>query len=357
MSWVSDAWAWYVANTSTVNPVVGFIGGGALVWAAVRQARTATNRHYEQTRADQQRRLTESFSKAVEQLSSDKIEVRLGGIYTLERLAIEAIAQVRSHLWWQRLWYRNRPPPVDPVSDLYWTVMETLTAFVRERAKWQEEPAAEAASSELWQSNLRSDTPLRARPPTDIAAVLEVIGRRPEAGRAREAQRDWWLDLSETDLRGARLDEMHLEGASLWGACLDHASLLGTHLERACLNYAHLKNTTVWATNFESADFDGTHLEGASVLLGTNFKGAPLSQAFLDGVSLKETYGDGLTFLPQDIERPAHRLPEELDEPEEIVPRWRATWWRVAKYCRRLPGAALLGFRQSRRAAWLSREE
>jgi hypothetical protein len=31
--------------------------------------------------ADRQRRITESFSKAVEQLSSDKLEVRLGGIY------------------------------------------------------------------------------------------------------------------------------------------------------------------------------------------------------------------------------------------------------------------------------------
>ena len=69
--------------------------------AALRQARTATEvarianrqaeiaavRHEEQTRADLQRRVTETFSKAVEQLASEKIEVRLGGIYTLERLA------------------------------------------------------------------------------------------------------------------------------------------------------------------------------------------------------------------------------------------------------------------------------
>src|SRR5215472_8349439 len=108
MSWVSDAWGWYAANSDKVNPIVAGLGGAALVWAAVRQARTATRRHYEQTRADQQRRLTESFSKAVEQLSGDKIEARLGGIYTLERLAIEAITQVRPPPWWRRL-RRNRP--------------------------------------------------------------------------------------------------------------------------------------------------------------------------------------------------------------------------------------------------------
>jgi hypothetical protein len=133
MSWLSDAWDWYAANSDKINPIVAGLGGAALVWAAVRQARTATNRHYEQTRADQQRRLTESFSKAVEQLASDKIEARLGGIYTLERLAIEAIAQVQSPPWWKRL-HRNDISSADPVSDLYWTVMETLTAFVRERA-------------------------------------------------------------------------------------------------------------------------------------------------------------------------------------------------------------------------------
>src|ERR1700722_20102046 len=94
MSWLSDAWQLYADHSDKVNPIVAGLGGAALVWAAVRQARTATNRHYEQTRADQQRRLTESFSKAVEQLAHAKIEARLGGIYTLERLAIEAIAQV-----------------------------------------------------------------------------------------------------------------------------------------------------------------------------------------------------------------------------------------------------------------------
>ena len=44
-------------------------------------------RHFGQTDADYQRRITESFSKAVEQLGSDKLEVRLGGIYALRPTA------------------------------------------------------------------------------------------------------------------------------------------------------------------------------------------------------------------------------------------------------------------------------
>ena len=73
-------------------------------------AAVALVRHFAQTDADRQRRITESFSKAVEQLGSDKLEVRLGGIYSLERISKES-------------------------PDDYWTVMESLTAFVRERKR------------------------------------------------------------------------------------------------------------------------------------------------------------------------------------------------------------------------------
>ena len=55
------------------------------VVAGVSVAAVALVRHFAQTDADRQRRITESFAKAVEQLGSDKLEVRLGGIYSLER--------------------------------------------------------------------------------------------------------------------------------------------------------------------------------------------------------------------------------------------------------------------------------
>jgi hypothetical protein len=278
VSWISVAWDWYAAHSDKVNPIVAGLGGAALVWAAVRQARTATNRHYEQTRADQQRRLTESFSKAVEQLAHDKIEARLGGIYTLERLAIEAIAQVRRVPWWRRLLLRllrrNQPSPADPVSDLYWTVMETLTAFVRERARWKDpEPSAPEMTAPRQQ---------QPTPATDIAAVLEVLHRRSDAGRERELLRKWRLDLRMTDLRGANLTEAHLEGASLVLAHLEGASL-GGHLEGANLTEAHLEGASLGG-HLEGAELTGAHLEGAS--LGGHLEGAELTAAHLEGANL-----------------------------------------------------------------------
>lgn len=296
MSWVRDGWGWYVANTPTVNPIVGFFGGAALVWAAVRQARTATNRHYEQTRADLQRRLTESFSKAVEQLASDKIEARLGGIYTLERLAIEAIAQVRSPPWWQRLRRRNRPP-ADQVSDLYWTVMETLTAFVRERASWMESkpvtPPPGPQSEEVQPS---------PAPATDIAAVLAVIRRRPEAGRGREEDRGWRFNLRGTDLRGAHLSYAHLKEADLTSAHLEEAHLNNAYLEgttfsnahmaRAKLNGAHLLAADLLKANLQHAYLVDAHLEGAE-LGGAQLEEARLNRAHLEGAQLWDARLEG----------------------------------------------------------------
>ena len=73
--------------------------------------RTVLNRHEAQTETDRQRRITESFTKAVEQLAHQDIEVRLGGIYTLERISKKA--PMTTGLSW-------KPSPPSSVSALFW---------------------------------------------------------------------------------------------------------------------------------------------------------------------------------------------------------------------------------------------
>src|ERR1700727_2730789 len=51
-------------NAALVNPILAGIGATLLIYAAIRQAQTANSRHEAQTKADLQRRITESFSKA-----------------------------------------------------------------------------------------------------------------------------------------------------------------------------------------------------------------------------------------------------------------------------------------------------
>src|SRR5512132_2578847 len=107
----AGVWAGYVANRDNIVPIAAVLGAVTIAWAALRQAMTATLRHVAQTTADRERRITESFAKAGEQLGSDKLEIHLVGIYTLERISGESERE-------------------------YWPIMETLTAFVRERAPW-----------------------------------------------------------------------------------------------------------------------------------------------------------------------------------------------------------------------------
>jgi hypothetical protein len=77
----------------------------------------AWRRHLAQTKADTERRITESFSKAIEQLGSDKLEVRLGGIYTLERIACERRVSCTRFLWTRHCRSRNREEQRDGQRD------------------------------------------------------------------------------------------------------------------------------------------------------------------------------------------------------------------------------------------------
>jgi uncharacterized protein YjbI with pentapeptide repeats len=319
-------------------------GAALLAWAALRQAATANDRHQEQTHADRQRRIIESFSKAIEQLGSDKLEVRLGGIYALERISQES--------------------PQD-----YWTVMENLTAFVRERTQrtdaqrtvkpleqliaerayllWESAGRPEGHSEEFWREAAYWTPEIYGEPPaTDIAAVLTVIQRRVEGDRALEAQDERVLDFREAVLRradltrahlegailarahleGAMLVGVHFEGAGLMGANLEGALLYDAHLERADLRAArlqdaslheahlegawltgtHLEGARLSAAHLERANFDGAHLEGAS-LVGANLEGANLRGAEgLTQTQIDAAFGDTRTQLPEGLSRPAH---------------------------------------------------
>ncbi|HKX06411.1 MAG TPA: pentapeptide repeat-containing protein [Methylomirabilota bacterium] len=140
------------------------------------QMQVTSERNREELRLSLEGQVTERFTRAMEQLGSNTLAVRLGGIYALERIAKDSA--------------RDHGP-----------IMEVLTAFVRERAGWKgDQPLAEGTQPQTL--------------PTDIQAILTVIGRRVIDEQWKEPSR---LELSKTDLRGAHLRGAHLENASLNG--------------------------------------------------------------------------------------------------------------------------------------------
>lgn len=191
------------------------------------------------------RLVTERFAKAIELLGSDKLEVRLGGVYGLERLAKDS---------------RERDSS---------TILEVLCAYVREHAPW---PAPEPRGQALG-ADAEANGP--ARPATDVQAALTALGRRQRMdGEPALDLRITDLrgaDLVGADLRGALLFFAHLEGAYLWGG----AHLEGAHMEGACLDGARLMDV---------------YLRGAD-LRGVSLREADLSSAHLDGTDLSAATG------------------------------------------------------------------
>jgi len=198
--------------------------------------------------------LADRFTQAVDQLASENLELRLGGIYALERIARGAEAD-------------------------YWPVMEILTTYVRERAPWKE-------------SRPPSEEPPARKLAADIQAALTVLGRRERVYKTGE---DLRLDLRGTDLRRANLSGAHLEGAILSGAHLEEANLSGAHLEDAILRGTHLEKTYLSGASLERAFLGGAYLEGAVLTeasLGKAYlSGAHFGTANLLGADLTEAFG------------------------------------------------------------------
>ncbi|RSM39877.1 hypothetical protein DMA12_28680 [Amycolatopsis balhimycina DSM 5908] len=90
--WLFLAWSGEPTAPVRIDAVKTAFGVGAgaggvfALWLATRRQRTLELQLTETTRDLEERRVTELYTKAVEQLGSDKAPVRLGGLYALERL-------------------------------------------------------------------------------------------------------------------------------------------------------------------------------------------------------------------------------------------------------------------------------
>ena len=239
-------------RTTLLHGVAGLVllAGVLLVWRQSQLSREGQN--------------TERFTRAIDQLDYTKaVEVRLGGIYALERIARDS-----------------------PETD-HWPIMEVLTAYVREHAQWSEaKPGSEESSDEV-------------KPAVDIQAVLTVLGRRSQWFQNGELQ---CLDLRQTDLRRANLPSAHLEGASFGGAHLERANLGEAHLEGAALGGAHLERAYLFAAHLEGANLGGAHLERA-YLGGAHLEGANLFAAHLEGAYLPSAHLERASLGEAHLER------------------------------------------------------
>ncbi|NUK89724.1 pentapeptide repeat-containing protein [Streptomyces lunaelactis] len=198
-------------------------------------------------------------------LGDDAMDVRLGGIYALQRIMEDSP--------------RDQP-----------TVANVLTAYVRTHA--MKAPAKKATRPSV--PPAQSASPL----PADVFAALTVLSFRDPS-----------LDGAFTpDLRGTQLSRAELApvvsgsdaapryaqltGANLTGADLADANLTAAKLGGASLYGADLTGAILTRANLSDANLDGANLRSADLekakLVETTLVGAQMTNANLTGADLRD---------------------------------------------------------------------
>lgn len=227
-----------LANDTQSSVLQGLAGLLVVVGA------TATWRQVHISREGQ---ITDRFTRAVEQLGSPNIDIRIGGIYAIERIA------------------RNSVADRDAVQFL-------LAAFVRNHAPWPGETLpADVGNPVPYYDDGRSFL-MEVRAP-DVQTAMNVLGRRTPSRNEHN------LNLARTDLHG-----LTLEGARLTEANIRHANLSGAVLTKARLGHSDLGGAKLRGTHLQYA-----HLAGAN-MAGTDLRDADLSYADLRGAHLTNAH-------------------------------------------------------------------
>jgi hypothetical protein len=216
--------------------------------------------------------ITERFTRAVDQLGSQNADVRIGGIYALERIASNSAADRRA-------------------------IQFLLGAFVRNHAGW---PVGAADGPQHPTPAIDEHLPwMQVRAP-DIQAAMGALGRRPPAPAGQV------LYLSRVDLRGVQLDGARLTGVQMRYANLARAWLRGTQLDRCDLKATDLRRANLERAALTSANLTGTYLQGANLtaadLSDADLRGANLTDAILDHATLTGARADSTTLWPADVD-------------------------------------------------------
>ncbi len=233
--------------------------------------------------------VTETFGKAVEQLSKSDVSVRIGGAYILERLS------------------KSSPNDYDAIVSILTHAVQDQSAKAGEE---KPDPPAVAHGQ-------------MPKAPGDIETIVRILGRRQKTSTDTEDA----LNLEASDLNGVRgrnlnlkwayLVHSRMQGVYLYGVHFEHAELIGvkagtwkiplpaatppagkvdpcldpdfftSSLVSATFSCGHFNQAVLVSGDFEGASFNGADLTGAKLNQGdfrrAHFNNANLAHAELNG--------------------------------------------------------------------------
>lgn len=271
--------------------LLALVGGPLLIWRVVTAHVQATAARHQANTA-QEGFYTDLFTKAVEQLGATRdvtkivysnaspaevelpllqpqpitttepnLEVRLGAIYALERIAQDS---ERDH----------------------WAIMEVLCAYVRENSGESSRCPTQIAEIKFEKiknsEKIRQETESKIdewkkqiKPPrSDVQAAIAVIGRRSIKRREWEKKHaedpsdplSYRLDLRTANLQVADFRGLHFERAMFDGAHLDCATLDRGEFSGAQFVRCTMIGTSIFESNFSHAQISESSLVGAKVV-------------------------------------------------------------------------------------------
>ncbi|GAB2606911.1 hypothetical protein GCM10027168_44710 [Streptomyces capparidis] len=229
-------------------PGLAALGALLFTWMQVGQAS-------KELRISEHGQITSRFNAAIGNLGSQSLDVRLGGVYALQRIMQDSA--------------RDHP-----------TVVTVLAAFAQRHAgsstKSLKEPLESAETRE---------------PGADVrAAIATLARRRPDRDRGTV------IDLSKTDLRGLELTgkaPIRLPEVDLSEADLRSAVLSGADLRKASMNHANLEGADFTEVDLRGAQLTGARLD-SSRFDNADLRGADMSCA---GFRMDATTGEVLEHL------------------------------------------------------------
>lgn len=212
----------------TIAEVAGLVTALTAIGAVLFTARSFEASRL-QVETQRETQINDRYYKAVSQLGSENLDIRLGAIYSLERLAVDS--------------------PRD-----HWGVFSVLSAFVRTHA-----PAGASCAGIA----------------PDIEAASTAIARRG------------YEEDGEVRTRGEEIHSVNVAGACLAGVFMVDVTVTNTDFRGADLSGAVIDSSTIVDTRFDSADLRGMVL-GDTDVGRTSFEGADLSGAVFDSGELNE---------------------------------------------------------------------
>ena len=272
--------------------IAAWYGVFFLIWRTVladRQTRSTEMQTHSvemQTQINRENHYTDLFTKAVEQLGATRpdglpaIEIRIGAIFALERLA------------------------KDSERD-YGPIIETLAAYIREHCRDPKSFDDEGLSGDaLKQERQKWIQSLRENPPanrSDVAAVLTVLSRREQNRHWTSTSEDETQpDFTGANFQGATLwnksEGLAREGTNLRLAYLDGVNLGGTNLSGADLLQANLSTFRKCGSEAKSIgcetlariyrEAEPIYMRESQSIGCVLLRGANLSKARLDNANL-----------------------------------------------------------------------